>query len=516
MTKREPGIGAPDPSSSLSRHNSPGLRTSPLICSFTLSPHSFIWTPAAPNGSMQGLLGVDLILQLGLSSRRDATHSSWVTPSTSSPSLVPSLPSLSILPAGIGVTLARNTVIEAPVVGLLPAGVEKEFSLVVSLRSQQARNAFLFSVRDGADRLQFGLQLLPGRVVVYTGEKASVYFGYEVQDGRWHSFAVGVRPRSVSFHAHCGGLHYSEETLTRPRTVGLEGWVVLGRMNSRAPQFEGSLCQLEIYPSAQVATHYCDYVKKHCRLADTFRSHRTSTVSLFPSVGPSVGSPVTRPTASPAPSESYTRNVGETTSPAPSPTSSEPHAPVLAEVTRPTVGNPLGQFRSTSASLRDTLSTGIIRRVGPSSASLSPLDLAPRITASTPQPERGVLGENDIEDRHPLGRPRATRATPDLTSLHRQSQVKESLRNGSSQQPSDDLLETQLKVNGATLYRQRGDPNQLERSREDGGERTYDSGDSEGYGYDYGFEEGDYFLEYDSFDGLKGDPGPPVSVSSFI
>lgn len=70
-----------------------------------------------------------------------------------------------------------------------------------------------------------------------------------------------------------------------------------------------------------------------------------------------------------------------------------------------------------------------------------------------------------------------------------------------------------MKLNGTTLYRQQGYNNQLERLEEYGEERTYDSGV---YGYDYGFEDGDYFLDYDGFEGLKGDPGPPVSVSVII
>uniref|UniRef100_A0A8B9KN10 Thrombospondin-like N-terminal domain-containing protein n=1 Tax=Astyanax mexicanus TaxID=7994 RepID=A0A8B9KN10_ASTMX len=457
--------------------------------------------------------GVDLILQLGLSSLRDAGHSSWVSSSTDSPSLVPLLPvlSFSILPPGVGVTLGQDTVIEAPVAGLLPAGVEEEFSLIVSLISERARNAFLFSVWDSADRLQFGLQLLPGRVVVYTGEKASVYFNYEAQDGRWHSFAVGVRPRSVSFYAHCGGLQYSEETLTRPRSVGLDGRVTVGRMSSRAPQFEGSLCQLEIYPSAQVATHYCDYVKKHCRLADTFRSHLTaSPMSLFPSASPSVSSPsvlspnvvspsaaspATTPAASSAPLESQTPN----------------SAKLLAKVTSPSLGTLLDQFPSTGVSFWDKLSARTIRPASSPSNRLQ--DLTPRTTTTMLLHEGEHQGENDTEDHQRLpARPRATRATPDLIPLHRQSRTKESgVRNTSGpQQPSDDLIETQLKVNGATLYRQpHHHHSHQEHSPEDDEEQPYDPGDSDGYGYDYGLEEGDYFLEYDSSDGLKGDPGPP-------
>ncbi|KAK3547779.1 hypothetical protein QTP86_029937 [Hemibagrus guttatus] len=378
-----------------------------------------------------------------------------------SPPLISSLPSLSILPPGVGVTLDRDAMIEATVASVLPAGVEKEFSLIVSLNSKRATNAFLFSVRDGLDRLQFGLQLLPNRVVVYTGDKASVYFSYEAQDGRWHSFAVAVRPRSVSFVAQCGGIHYNEETLTRPRMVVSNSHVAIGRMNSRAAQFEGTLCQLDIYPSAQVAAHYCDYVKKNCRLADTFRS-------LFPSTLSSLTSSMSFPT----PSETYTQNPN-------------------------TLRNSIGKIKPTTASFWNTLRSSTIRSVGPS---LSPFrsahspDLTPRTTMSTPPTEGRFYEENNTDDCQLLGRPRATRATPNLISQHRKNQL-----------TNDNV--SQMKLNSATLYRQQGYNNQLERLEEYGEERTYDSGV---YGYDYGLEDGEYILDYDGFDGLKGDPGPPA------
>lgn len=417
-------------------------------------------------------VGVDLILQLGLSSHRDMTHSSWMM---TSPPLISSLPSLSILPPGVGVTLDHDAMIEAPVASVLPAGMEKEFSLIVSLNSKRATNAFLFSVRDGMDRLQFGLQLLPNRVVVYTGDKASVYFSYEAQDGRWHSFAVAVHPRSVSFFAQCGELHYSEETLTRPRMVVSNGWVAIGRMSSRAAQFEGSLCQLEIYPSAQVAAHYCNYVKKTCRLADTFRSPFPSTSSFLMS-----------PISSATPSDTHTQNPAKST-----------------------LRNAIGKINPTTASFWNALRSSTTRTAGPSPSpfrSTQSPDLTPRTTTSTPPSEGRPYEENNTEDQWLLGRPRATRATPNLISHHR----KNKLSNGNG---SQNLSEPQRKPNSATLYRQQGYNNQMERTEEYGEEQTYDSGV---YGYEYGFEDGDYFLNYDGFDGLKGDPGPPVSVSVII
>lgn len=430
--------------------------------------------------------GVDLIHQLGLSGHRDI-HSSGTAYLTSLAS------SLSILPPGVGVILGRDALIEAPSLGLLPAGVEEEFSIIVSLSSWRANNAFLFSMRDGRDRLQFGLQLLPGKVVVYTGEKASVYFKYDVQDGQWHSFSVGVRPRSVSLYARCGDVQYSEETLTRSQTLGSEGHLSVGRMDSRAVQFEGALCQLDIYPSAQAAAHYCDYVKKQCRLSDTFRSLSGSTESHSPSVSPS-------PKFHRSSSESHTQRF----------------IPILADhSTTATNSIPTALFDQLS-----TTSSPIFRSTTPRLIQTSPrpsnkvqsLAFTPETT--TNNPDKNLDGENNTENKPLLKKPRATRATPDLITIIKQSRLKEAFRNdGRSHQSNKELLQTKLKVNSTVLYREESSYNLVDQSEEQVQEGMHDSEYSEGYGYDdYGFEEDEYFFDYDGFVGPKGEPGPPVST----
>lgn len=381
-------------------------------------------------------LGVDVIRHLGLSGHRDTQTSGtdYLTSLASSPT---------VLPPGVGVTLGRESLIDSPSTGLFPAGVDEEFSLVVSLRSWRASNSFLFSVRDNKDRLLFGLQLLPGRVVVHTGEKASVYFKHELQDGRWNSFSVGVRPRSVSFFARCGAVRYSEETLTRTQTLASEGRVSVGRMDPRAVQFEGALCQLDIYPCAQAAAQYCDYVKKQCRLSDTFRSESSEFLSPSPA------------------------------------TSSESHLSTFTPSPR------FNRFSQTSRS--DTT-----RHTSPSPSPLS-------FTAETPVTEKTPKDENDTENEQHLMKPRGTEVTPDLVTVIRQKRLRNSVK------------ESVVKVNGTVLYREESSYNHVDTSEEG----MHDTGYSDGYGYDYGFDEDEYFFDYDGFIGPKGDPGPPVSKPLF-
>ncbi|KTG01527.1 hypothetical protein cypCar_00044095, partial [Cyprinus carpio] len=417
--------------------------------------------------------GVDLIHQLGLSGRRDI-HSSGTPYFTSLAS------SLSILPPGFGVILGQDALIEAPSVDLLPAGVEEEFSIIVSLSSWRANNAFIFSVRDGRDRLQFGLQLLPGRVVVYTGEKASIYFKYDVQDGQWHSFSVGVRPRSVSFYARCGAVHYGEETLTRPQMLSSEGRLSVGRMDSRTVQFEGALCQLDIYPSTQAAAHYCNYVRKQCRLSDTFRSLSGSSESPFPSVSPSTKFHRSSP-------ESHSKRF----------------IPTLAD-------------HSTTAT--NSIPTALFHQFSTTSSprpfsKVQSLDFTPETSTSNPTTDKNIDGENVTENHPLLKKPRATRATPDLITIVKQSRLKEALRNDDrSHQSNKELLQTNIKVNSTILYREESSYNLVDQSKEQVQEGVRDAGYSEGYGYDYGFEEDEYFFDYDGFVGPKGEPGPPGPI----
>ncbi|XP_071011257.1 collagen alpha-1(XXIV) chain [Oncorhynchus clarkii lewisi] len=474
--------------------------------------------------------GVDILHWLGLTGSRDT-----LSPGTSSSSPSSSLHSPSSSPPGAGVLLSPDAHIEAATGGLFPSELGEEFSVVVSLSSWRANNAFLFSVRDGRDKLQFGIQLLPRKVVVYTGEKASVYFTYNVHDGWQHSFAVSVRPRSVSFHADCGGVQQREQTLTRAHVLGSgsRGLLTLGRMKSKAAQFHGLICQLDIYPSAQAAAHYCHYLKKQCRLADTFRSPpppssldmEVSGSLAFSPIPPSPASQTVEVPLSLAVDSQQSTNLARS-APSPSPSlegsgipylspSEQSHLGVrtqtqsfllehLTSIHTPTAG-PIG---SSSGTLSGLKAMGITHRSTNSSSGSSPTGGS---TRQSPQSENDTEEEEEEEkeERSPSRPQQVTTATPGLISHVRQSRLKEGLRNSSRPrdsrpQPTNHLVDTKLRPNSTTLYRE----NQVDTSEEHGQEGAYDVGME---GYDYGYEEPDYFYrDYDeAFPGPKGDPGPP-------
>uniref|UniRef100_A0A8C5NJM4 Thrombospondin-like N-terminal domain-containing protein n=1 Tax=Junco hyemalis TaxID=40217 RepID=A0A8C5NJM4_JUNHY len=209
---------------------------------------------------------IDVLHQLGLV--KDVQEPS--EPAVPSPS--------SLLPQGVrltasGVVLSDDAHIESRVPQVIPSNLGHQFTLLVGLYSYRASNAFLFSVRNKS-RLQFGVQLLPRKVAVYTGGKQPVYFDYCVHNEQWHSFAIGIGDKTVSLFAECGNKYYSSEVLSEVETFDSKGVFTLGRMSSHSVSFEGVICQLDIIPSAEASANYCKYVKQQCRQAETYRSLR--------------------------------------------------------------------------------------------------------------------------------------------------------------------------------------------------------------------------------------------------
>jgi len=207
---------------------------------------------------------IDVLHQLGLV--KDVQLPSETT--------VPSASSL--LPQGVhltasGAVLTSDARIESPITQVIPSSLGHQFTILVGLYSYRVNNAFLFSIRNKS-RLQFGVQLLPRKVVVYTGGKQSIYFDYSVHNEQWHSFAIDIGDKTVSMFAECGKKYYSREILSEVETFDLDGLFTLGRMNSHSVSFEGVICQLDIIPSAEASANYCKYVKQQCRQAETYRS----------------------------------------------------------------------------------------------------------------------------------------------------------------------------------------------------------------------------------------------------
>lgn len=400
--------------------------------------------------------------------------------------------------------LDSNSLYEASAKSLIPPEVGDEFSFVVSFSSRRANNAFLFSIKDSRGRLRFGVQLLPRRVVVHTAENTPVYFTYNWQDGGPRPFAVGVRAHSVSFYADCGAVQQREQTLGRAQTLRDPGGLfILGRMNSKSAPFIGRVCQLDIYPSAQAAVHYCNYLKTQCRRADTYRlphpglNMEANDQPFDPLINSLVGVAATHHSSLKSPAVfKLDSNPLVTQHPATS-SSVQPHLEDQSSLATsyPPSTTPL----LLPGSLLPTINpTGVL---DPTQSTT--MKTTTKVVWTKPNPdEEADPSERSAEEESSSGSLQATEVALDLITSVRQSQADEGNKS-SSVVPHETLqLDTHIRGNSTTLYRE----NQVDRQHKQ--DSSYDDVDMGGY--DYGYE--DFLYEYeDGFRGPKGEPGPMVS-----
>lgn len=214
---------------------------------------------------------VDVLQQLGLSGRRAGGSSS-----------TRSIPN-GVIAFKSGVILTPRARLQVPLRTVLPAAYSStNLSLILSLSVHRVNSAFLFSVLSKKRKVQLGVQFVPGKILVQAGQRSSASFDYDVHDGRWHSLAVDIQGHDVFLHTSCG--ERSVHANLRPKkeeALDAEGSFLLGKMNQHSVPFEGAICQFDIYPSAKAAHNYCDYIKKHCREADTYRPMFPALLPLF-------------------------------------------------------------------------------------------------------------------------------------------------------------------------------------------------------------------------------------------
>ncbi|KAI5088280.1 collagen alpha-1(XXVII) chain B isoform X1 [Silurus meridionalis] len=224
--------------------------------------------PRTPNSDRLESGDVDILQKLGLVGKRPSSG----TRSTLS----------GVIPFKSGVILTQWVRIEVPVTSVVPVPLSTEFSLIFSICSHRVNNAFLFTIVSKRKRLQLGVQFIPGKIVVYVGQKNSVYFEYDIHNGQWHNLALGIQPQRVTLYTSCGkasvhaNLHFKNE-----ETLDPEGSFLLGKMSQNSVQFEGAICQFDLHPSAKAAHNYCKYIKKQCREADTYRANLPPLLPLL-------------------------------------------------------------------------------------------------------------------------------------------------------------------------------------------------------------------------------------------
>uniref|UniRef100_A0A4W3HJN1 Thrombospondin-like N-terminal domain-containing protein n=3 Tax=Callorhinchus milii TaxID=7868 RepID=A0A4W3HJN1_CALMI len=503
---------------------SPPVKTNSLL---------FLLTVCLTAGIAQGhSQGIDILQRLGFTENNGQRLSS--SPTQPWPSL--SLPQ-GVLMTELGIMLSSEAHIETQAESIVPLDIGSEFTIIASLRSHRVNNAFLFSIRN-KNRIQFGVQILPRKLVVYIAEKPSVYFDYNAHDGQWHSFAIEIKGKTASFSADCGKKHFSKELLKKPQKFVSNSKLVLGRMNFKSAPFEGVICQLDIYPNAQASTNYCNYVKKQCRRADTYRSQSpslttasykdTSSRSQLTSSPFSEG---TQPTSSSLislyvnPEEQQKiqdttmyLNQSLTSTTEPNAVTSSPE-PRISFTSAPTTTLPTPNITD-PMQLHQTLNTDIESRVVGAVTGQPNVSFNLGNAEESPVEQKTKENQSDNATEGDRGGKllSVVRELPPLTSLVKQSKITESLnkrnQSGIIKQKSDELMEIQM-IN-ATLYRssqETSSKNQFDlwdeniHSNEDtehNMEKPYDI-DIESYDYDY--EDFTDLFDYEDLKGSKGEPG---------
>lgn len=219
------------------------------------------------------LKDVDVLKQLGLSGRRAGSFSSSSSRSIHN----------GIIPFRAGVILTERAHIQAPLRTVIPASYNTtDLSLILSLSVHRTNSAFLFSALSKKRKVQLGVQFVPGKVLVHVGQKSAVSFDYDIYDGQWHSLALDIRGQQVFLHTSCGKKNMHADLRSKKQdALDPEGSFLLGKMDHNSVPFEGAICQFDIYPSAEAAHNYCDYIKKQCREADTYRPAFPPLLPLF-------------------------------------------------------------------------------------------------------------------------------------------------------------------------------------------------------------------------------------------
>lgn len=216
---------------------------------------------------------VDVLQQLGLSGR--SAGSSANVGSRSMPN--------GVISSKRGVILTSRARVQVPVHAVIPATyAPTNLSLVLSLSVHRINSAFLFSVLSRKKKVQLGVQFAPGEILVHVGQRSPVKFAYDVHDGQWHNLALDIQGRQVLLYTSCGkNSVHADLHVKKEEAFDANGTFLLGKANHNLVSFEGALCQFDIYPSAKAAQNYCDYIKKHCREADTYRPAFPALLPLF-------------------------------------------------------------------------------------------------------------------------------------------------------------------------------------------------------------------------------------------
>ncbi|VTJ54127.1 Hypothetical predicted protein [Marmota monax] len=158
--------------------------------------------------------------------------------------------------------VGRASKLSIPTRELFPDGhFPANFSMLMTLRAQQANQSVLLSIYDEKGARQLGLALGPGLALL--GDSFDpLPQQVNLMDGQWHRVAVSIDGDTATLVADCE----SQPPVSgqKPRFLSTAGLTVLGTQDIGEETFEGDIQELLISPDPQAAFRACEQYLPGC------------------------------------------------------------------------------------------------------------------------------------------------------------------------------------------------------------------------------------------------------------
>lgn len=147
----------------------------------------------------------------------------------------------------------------------------EDFSLVMTVRAQKGKGAFLLSIYNEQGIQQLGVEISRSPIFFYedqTGQPSPdehpIFRGINLADGKWHRVAISVHKKTVTMIVDC------TKTLTQPLNrskrpvIDTNGIVVFGTRILDEDVFQGDVQQFLIIADHRAAYDYCEHYSPDC------------------------------------------------------------------------------------------------------------------------------------------------------------------------------------------------------------------------------------------------------------
>ncbi|XP_078061079.1 collagen alpha-1(V) chain-like, partial [Mustelus asterias] len=174
--------------------------------------------------------------------------------------------------ADVAYTVTRLAQLSAPTKQLYPdSAFPEDFSILLTVRAQKGKGAFLLSLYNEQGIQQLGLEVARSPIFIYedhTGkpspEEYPVFNGVNLADGKWHRVAISVHNKTVTMILDCKKKFTKSLNRSKRPEIDTNGIVVFGTRILDEDVFEGDIQQLLIVPDHRAAYDHCEHYSPDC------------------------------------------------------------------------------------------------------------------------------------------------------------------------------------------------------------------------------------------------------------